>query len=77
MSQYRPYPGMDDEEIQQVIDELLSDETFVASIDKLIRDAGQTQAWVEVTTQEQGNSPAGKLWHPWLRWLGIEVRTFR
>ena len=54
MSEYHPEdPTMtnhrpdDEDEVQEVIDALLADKAFMESLDKLIDDADQTQAWME------------------------------
>ncbi|MBT4499414.1 MAG: hypothetical protein HOC74_16920 [Gemmatimonadetes bacterium] len=74
MTDYSPNDSED--EVQKVIDALLADEAFMESLDQLIDEAEQSQAQVEATMQEQENAPGGGLWHSWLRWLGIEVRTY-
>ena len=69
MTDYSP-----DDEVQEVIDALLADEDFMASLDRLIDDADQTQAWLEEVMQEQEN--VGGLWQMCLHCLGIEVRIY-
>jgi len=50
-----------EEYIQQLVDALLADETFMDSLDELIDDAEQAQMWVEAIMQEQGEASAGKI----------------
>ena len=74
MTDYSPNDSED--EVQKVIDALLADEAFMASLDQLIDEAEQSQAQVEAAMQEQKDASGGRLWQPWLRWLGIEVRIY-
>ena len=63
-----------DDEVQEVIDALLADEEFMASLDTLIDDADQRQEWMETVMHEQDD--AGGFWKTCLGWVGIEVRIY-
>lgn len=54
-------PDDPEDEIQEVIDALLADEAFMESLDQLIDDADQSQAWMEAVMPEQENDHAGRL----------------
>jgi len=74
MTDYSPNDSED--EVQKVIDALLADEAFMASLDQLIDEVDQSQVQVEAAMPEQEDAPGGGLWQRWLRWLGIEVRIY-
>ena len=63
-----------DDEVQEVINALLADEDFMASLDALIDDADQSQEWLATIMQEQDD--AGGFWRTCLGWVGIEVRIY-
>lgn len=61
------------DEVQEVIDALLADEDFMASLDRLIDDADQKQEWMATVIEEDD---AGGFWKTCLGWVGIEVRIY-